>query len=238
VLTDVVENGSKNDTFLRENEPASTGDISVFHPQQFGLSLPGTLLGDPFGIAVSIHDELGSICDTCLPSFTTLAIPAASNLLTGFNPFYNGIDPNQPYPWSMSAKYPSGFKLTGIIHDGHQLVTCESLGGAPTTQEPVCYTATSLKTIKSSHTVVGSGFGIENGNFGFNYLGNGRASRRRDGVELAQPLQHHRAAFRLRQLARPIDEQVSLVVDSGTHQNRRVAREGIHLVDDVVRRLE
>ena len=172
VLTNIVENTTKADTFLQGSENATTGNLGAGHPQKFGVTLPGTLLGAPFGVALSIHDNVGiPLCATCLPSWTTLTIPVASVVTTAGNPFYDGTTVN-PYSWSMSANYPSGYKFTAVVHIddnnvSHNLPTCQSLGGAPTVDEPMCYDADSLVITKSSKTIAVSGLGLENGNIIF-----------------------------------------------------------------------
>ena len=72
----------------------------------------------------------------------------------------------------MTARYPSGYKFTAIVHVdahnvSHNLPTCQSLGGAPTAAEPMCYDADSLVITKSSKTISVSGLGLENGNIAF-----------------------------------------------------------------------
>jgi len=172
VVTNVVENTTKADTYLHGNENATTGNLGAGHPQKFGVTLPGTLFGSPFGVALSIHDNVGTpICATCLPSWTTLTIPAASLVTNAGNPFFDGTTSN-PYSWSMSAQFPSGYKFTGVVHIddnvvSHNLPTCESLGGAPTAVEPMCYVASSLVITKSTKTISVSGLGLENGKIGF-----------------------------------------------------------------------
>ncbi|MFL5937899.1 MAG: hypothetical protein ACJ76U_13790 [Gaiellaceae bacterium] len=172
LLTNIVAGGDKADTYLHASENAGTGNLSISHPQKFGLQLPTTLLGSPFGVALSIHDNVGTpICATCLPSWTSLTIPAASLVTLAGNPFYNGTTVN-PYSWSMTAKYPSGYKFTAVVHVdaanvSHNLPTCQSLGGAPTSVEPMCYDADSLVITKSSKTIAVSGLGLENGNIAF-----------------------------------------------------------------------
>ena len=170
VLTNLVAGGDKQDTFLRANENAATGQLNSTHPQNFGVQLPGSLLGAPFGVGLSIHDQVGTpICGTCLASFTTLTIPAASLVSTPGNPFYNGT--SNPYGWTMSAKYPPGFQLTGVFHveDGSTTAdavpNCASIGGAPTAAEPLCWVT--LTQNKGTKTVFASGLGIENGNATF-----------------------------------------------------------------------
>jgi hypothetical protein len=171
VLTNLVAGGSKNDTFLRKTESAATGALSVDHLQNFGLTLPGTLFGDPFGVALSIHDEVGTpICGTCLTSRTELTIPLASLVTTFGNPFYNG---SHPYSWTMSAKYPAGFQLIGIYHleDGAAsadlIPSCASLtGGGPTADDPFCFDDTITQN-RGNKTVSGHGRAFENGNIGF-----------------------------------------------------------------------
>jgi len=172
LLTSIVAGGDKSDTYLHANENAGTGNLSTSHPQNFSVQLPTTLFGDPFGVALSIHDTVGTpICETCLTSFTTLTIPVASLLTTPGNPFYDGINPNRPYSWSMNAQYPSGFKLTGIYHleDGaftSDLVpSCASIGGGPTAGDPLC--RDTLVQNKSTKMIESTGRGLENGNIGF-----------------------------------------------------------------------
>lgn len=170
VVTNIVENTAKADTYLRANEDAGTSALSTSHPQNFGLSLPTILFGAPFGVALSIHDEVGTpICASCLASFTRLTIPVASSVTTSGNPFYDGTDANG-YSWTMNAKYPPGFKLTGIFHldDANVLQpvpSCASIGGGPTAADPICWDT--LTQDKGAKTVSASGRGIENGNIAF-----------------------------------------------------------------------
>lgn len=169
VLTNLVENATKQDTYLRGNEGAATGNLGVSHAQRFGLQLPGSLLGNPFGVAVSIHDELGSICAGCLNWNTVLSIPAASLVSAPANPFYDGTSVN-PYSWTMSAQYPSGFKLTRLVHldDANVLQNvpgCASVGGAPTAAAPLCWDT--LSQTPGKKIVSASGRGLENGKIGF-----------------------------------------------------------------------
>jgi hypothetical protein len=170
VPTTVVENTTKADTYLHGGEGAATSKLSAAHPQNFGVTLPETLFGSPFGVALSIHDNVGTpICATCLPSWTTLTIPVASFATNTGNPFFDGTNVNA-YSWSMNAQYPSGFKLTGIVHVDDASVTtfipnCSSIGGAPTATDPVCYDT--LVQIKNTKTISSTGRGIENGNLGY-----------------------------------------------------------------------
>jgi hypothetical protein len=175
VLTNIVEKATKADTYLHGGEGASTSpNLSSTHRQNFGLTLPGTLLDNefgvaPFGIALSIHDQAGDpLCTGCVPSWTELTIPAASVATQDGNPFYDGTTVNA-YSWSMTARYPSGYKFTAVIHIGtdnvpHALPTC----GAPTAGEPMCYDADSLTiTHGNTPTISVTGKGIANGNITF-----------------------------------------------------------------------
>lgn len=169
VLTNLVANGARNDTFLRQNENAATGKLSVDHAQNFGVQLPATLLGNPFGVALSIRDEAGSICAGCLNWNTDLTVPAASLVSMPGNPFYDGATVN-PYGWTTTAQYTGGFKLTRLVHldDNNVLENvpgCATIGGAPTAADPFCWdtlTQTSSKKIVSA-----TGRGLENGKIGF-----------------------------------------------------------------------
>jgi hypothetical protein len=148
VLTNLDAAGVKNDTYLRKNENATTGALTSTHKQNFGVQLPPGLLFDPFGIAVSIHDELGTLCADCLPYFTELTVPAASDVTTPGNPFVDntGAEPVfNPYGWSMSTRYDSSFKVDGIFHIDdnavfHVVPACATLvGGGPTLDDPFCW---------------------------------------------------------------------------------------------------
>jgi hypothetical protein len=173
VPTNVVENTSKADTFLHAKESAATSKVTATHGQNFGLTLPDALFGDPFGIALSIHDITGpQLCGTCVFSYTQLSIPDASLVTAPGNPFYNGTA--NPYSWTMSAHFVSPYKFNAVVHvddNGvlHNLVTCQSLvGGKPTADEPMCYDADSLDTTQGNfRTISVEGKGIENGNIGF-----------------------------------------------------------------------
>jgi hypothetical protein len=182
VLTNIVENTTKADTYLHKNENAGTGNLSLpGHPQNFKLNTPTALLGDPFGIAVSIHDIVGTPtqCATdsttaCFGAFTELTIPAASFVSALGNPFYDGTTFN-PYSWAMNAQYPNGsnFKLHGAYHiDGsgafQQLLKCDDplVGGAPSVAYPLCYDTLDQLTNKKMLTATGRG--LENGALGWN----------------------------------------------------------------------
>ena len=183
VLTNIVENTTKDDTYLHKNENAATGDLSLpDHPQNFSLNTPtDQLLGDPFGIAVSIHDIIGTPAEcatdsatTCFGAFTQLKIPAASFVSLGGNPFYNGTTFN-PYSWAMNAQYPNGsnFKLHGVYHiddsgDFQPLLKCDDplVGGAPSVAYPLCYDT--LDQITNKRKLIATGRGLENGGLGWN----------------------------------------------------------------------
>lgn len=161
--------GSIDDTYLRHNENASAGG-----PQNFSATLPGTLLGNPFGLELGIHNETGPgppICPTCLGVDTSLTIPAASLVGNLGNPFYDGTTTN-PYGWTMSASAPTNFKLTGVWHVddnnvGGFIPSCASLGGSPTAPQPVCYLTLTSKNKAGVQTLTATGEGLENGKSGF-----------------------------------------------------------------------
>jgi hypothetical protein len=184
VNTDLVAGGDKEDTYLRTNEKAGTGNLSLpDHPQNFRLDTPlDELLGDPFGVAVSIHDILGAppectanSATECFGAKTQLTIPAASFLTALGNPFYDGTTFN-PYKWAMNAQYPQGssFKLHGVYHivDGshafQQLLKCDDplVGGAPSVAYPICYDT--LDQITNKRMLIATGRGLENGGLGWN----------------------------------------------------------------------
>lgn len=171
VLTNIVENTTKADTYLHVNENAGTGGLSGSHPQNFSVMMPSSFFGNPFGLALSIHDGVGTpLCATCLTT-TSLDIPAAPFPATPGNPFSNGVDPNQPYSWSMTSTYPNGFQLTRLVHvDDNNVATdvpsCASIGGAPTLAQPLCWNT--LDQIKgNTKLIIATGLGLENGQFGF-----------------------------------------------------------------------
>ncbi|HEU5212150.1 MAG TPA: hypothetical protein VFU10_05220 [Gaiellaceae bacterium] len=169
VLTNIVENTTKADTYLHVDENAGTGDLSDTHPQNFSVSMPASFFGDPFGIALSIHDGVGTpLCDTCLTAFTSLDIPTAPFPATPGNPFHNGVDPDQPYGWSINANYPKGFQLTKLVHVDDNGVATDvpsCAGGAPTVAQPLCWDT--LDQLKNTKKLVATGRGLENGQFGF-----------------------------------------------------------------------
>jgi hypothetical protein len=174
VLTNLAENATKHDTFLRADEDAATGALTSTHKQNFGVQLPTTLLGDPFGVALSIHDLLGTICVGCLPVHTELAIPAASDVSLLGNPFYNGTTFN-PYGWTMTARYDPSFQVDGITHVdddevSHDVPACSSLvGGAPTVAVPLCWDTFVPKknAPQGQKEATATGRGLENGKIGF-----------------------------------------------------------------------
>ncbi len=164
VIVDLNADGSStNDTYLRHNENASAGG-----PQNFSTQLPGTLLGNLFGLALGIHNQTGTICPTCIGVFTELTIPAASLVGPG-TPFGT----TNPYSWTMSATTAPSFKLLGVFHiddNGAGMDTpipaCAS-GGGPTTSFPVCYDTLTSKNKAGVQTLTATGWGLENGKVGF-----------------------------------------------------------------------
>ena len=165
--------GFQNDTFLRKNENASAGG-----PQNFSAHLPTALLGDPFGLELGIHNQsgpAGAVCPTCIGSFTELKIPAASDVTDLGNPFYDGINPNNPYTWTMTATTATSFKLLGVFHIDDAgagtttpIPACSTLtGGAPTLYDPVCYDTLTSKNKAGVQTLTATGRGLENGKVAF-----------------------------------------------------------------------
>jgi hypothetical protein len=166
--TNVVPGGGDTtSTFLRHNESVETDG-----PQTFTFGLPSGLLGNPFALAVGVHNQTGTICGTCLPKYTTLTIPTATTYNQSGNPFYDGTNVNA-YPWTMFATYPQGFTLHGVWHQPDSgggtaefIPPCSTLtNGVPTTDHPVCWLT--LVQNKSKKTLTATGLGIENGNGGF-----------------------------------------------------------------------
>jgi hypothetical protein len=178
VPTNIVENTTKADTFLRKNENAGTGKLSLpDHPQNFSMNTPPALFGDPFGIAVSMHDIVGALCAGCFGAYTQVTIPSAPLVNAPGNPFFNGA--SNPYGWTMNAQYSSGsnFKLHGVVHiddsgDFNQVPSCASLvtvdnpAGNPTAAVPACYDT--LDQISNKKMLVATGRGLENGNWTWN----------------------------------------------------------------------
>jgi hypothetical protein len=164
VTVDLNADPSKDDTFLRHGENASADG-----PQNFKTQLPPTLLGDPFGLELGIHNQTGTICPTCLGAFTELTIPAASLVGAG-TPFGT----TNPYGWTMKASAPPSFKLNGVFHiddNGNGANTpipaCADIGGAPTVGDPVCYDTLTSKNKAGVQTLTAIGRGLENGKSGF-----------------------------------------------------------------------
>lgn len=160
--------GFQNDTFLRKNENASAGG-----PQNFSAHLPTALLGDPFGLELGIHNQTGpagTVCPTCIGSFTELTIPAAS-LVGADTPFGT----TNPYSWTMSATTATSFKLLGVFHiddngDGTTtpIPACSTLtGDAPTADDPVCYDTLTSKNHAGVQNISATGRGLENGKVTF-----------------------------------------------------------------------
>ena len=57
-------------------------------------------------------------------------------------------------------------KLHGVVHNGDQVPACTS--GGPTAAAPLCYDPATLLQISNKKRVEVKGFGLENGNWGFN----------------------------------------------------------------------
>lgn len=165
VTVNLNPDGSTDDTYLRHNEGASVGG-----PQNFSTQLPGTLLGNPFGLELGIHNQLGTVCPTCIGTFTELTIPAATLVGAG-TPFGT----TNPYSWTMSATTAPSFHLLGVFHiddSGAGTTTpipaCSSLTGlGPTIADPVCYDTLTSKTKAGVQTLTAAGRGLENGKVAF-----------------------------------------------------------------------
>jgi Domain of unknown function DUF11 len=165
VTVQLNADGSTNDTYLRHGENASAGG-----PQNFSAQLPGTLLGSPFGLELGIHNQVGTVCPTCIGSFTELTIPAASAVGPG-TPFGT----TNPYSWSMSATTATSFKLLGVFHvddtgagTTSPIPACSALpGGGPTLADPVCYVTLTSKNKAGVQTLTATGYGLENGKITF-----------------------------------------------------------------------
>src|SRR5215211_1847620 len=170
VLTNVVENTAKADTYLHANENAATGKLSSTHTQNFSVTMPQTLLGNPFGVALSIHDNVGQICANCLNSYTSITIPTAHFPSTAGNPFYDATTPTptvNPYGWSVSATY-TGQSPSGLVHVDddnvlHEVPSCAdpSVGGAPSAVNPFCYAT--FEVFQGKKLAIASGHAIDNG---------------------------------------------------------------------------
>jgi hypothetical protein len=175
VVTNVVENTETANTYLHAKEHAETGTkktLTTDHPQNFGVQMPDTLFGNPFGVALSIHDNIGTkLCDTCLDWWTTLSIPVAALTSTPGNPFFDGANVSA-YSWSMNAQY-STTKPTQIIHIDdnaapQKLPKCSDVGGAPSQINPMCYDSFDPSSSNGTpKTASATGRGIENGNITF-----------------------------------------------------------------------
>jgi hypothetical protein len=83
------------------------------------------------------------------------------------------VNPNNPYGWSISAKYPSGFKLTKLVHVNDNNVSenvpsCASIipEQAPTLGQPLCWDTLNQQN-GNNKIVTATGRGLENGQFGF-----------------------------------------------------------------------
>ncbi|HEY2741775.1 MAG TPA: hypothetical protein VGI69_06305 [Gaiellaceae bacterium] len=154
--------GSVDDTYLRKGEPASAEG-----PQKFSTKLPDVLLGDPFGLELGIHNQVGKICSTCIGTFTELTIPAASLAGPG-TPFGE----TNPYLWTMTATTATSFKLLGVFHIDDSLNAAPVLipacaTGGPTLVAPLCYDTLTSKNHAGVQTLTASGRGLENGRVGF-----------------------------------------------------------------------
>jgi hypothetical protein len=170
---DLSADGSVNDTYIRT---VDTDGATAGGPQSFTAKLPNALFGTPFGLELGIHNQTGTaICGTCLPVFTELTIPAASDVLNAGNPFYDptSSNPYKPYTWTMSATAATSFKLSGVYHVPDppndvpvQIPACAIVGG-PTASDPVCWDTLTGKNKAGVQYLNASGRGLENGRVGF-----------------------------------------------------------------------
>ena len=115
VLTDMVAGGDKERHVPAGERDAATGKLSDAHPQNFSVQTPATLLLGPFGIALSIHDNVGQRGSARAVSSRSRRsrFPAAQHVDTPGNPFYDGTtNPPavNPFSWTMSAHYSPPFK--------------------------------------------------------------------------------------------------------------------------------
>lgn len=165
-------------------DPANGSIVSSYALQDDSLGAPG---GGQTSVVVMPHGFLnghsfvqstvqnGSATPRCpkCPAFqTVITIPDASTFTTT-GPFWDGT--GAPFQWTLTlpgSLVPSGFKLTGLYHDGVLVPACDSavppsILGTGTPPNVVTNCVASLVQVSSTKTITVTGWGIANGAYQF-----------------------------------------------------------------------
>jgi len=138
-------------TYAKGKETVATSDSL---PQHSSFHMPDTLLGDPYGVELSVQETTGTpLCKKCPPFVTDLRIPSSAV-----------FSPTNAYSFVITllpAGEPPGYQSSGLYHDGIVVPMCSSqpLGGST----HMCLTS----FVADKTGVVASGRADQNGKIGF-----------------------------------------------------------------------
>jgi hypothetical protein len=140
-------------TFAKEKETIST---SASLPQHSSFTLPNTLLGEYYGVPLSVQETTGTpLCDKCPGLVTDLQIPAS---LLPDSPF----SATSPFSFTITLEdEPPGYKPTGLYHDGVLVGMCSATPLGPSTH--ICLNSFD----PSKKRIVAKGIADQNGKIGF-----------------------------------------------------------------------
>jgi hypothetical protein len=155
--------GSFTSSYAVEGDSLTTGG-----GQTSVIAMPAAFRnGQHFTDSTVRNGPATALCSKCPPWMTTLSIPAS---LTATNPFLDGTG-SAPFQWTLTlpgASLPSGFKLTGIYHDGALIPACTyDLGGSPILGAGATNCVASLVQAPKTKTITAVGWGIQNGTYQF-----------------------------------------------------------------------
>jgi hypothetical protein len=143
-------------TFAKGKETVST---SPSLPQHSSFSMPTSLLGGYYGVPMAVQETAATpLCDKCPGLVTDLEIPAS---LLANSPF----SPSNPLSFTVTLQAsaePSGYKPTGLYHNGVLVGMCSATPLSATTH--IC-----LNSFQESkqNGVVAKGIADQNGKIGF-----------------------------------------------------------------------
>jgi len=153
VKTALVSSGGDSliKTYAKGKETVAT---SGSLPQHSSFQMPDTLLGDPYGVELSVQETTGTpLCKKCPPFVTDLQIPS-STVFSSTNAYSFAIT-------LLPAGEPPGYQPSGLYHDGIVVPMCSSqpLGG----NTHMCLTS----FVADKTGVVARGIADQNGKIGF-----------------------------------------------------------------------
>jgi hypothetical protein len=149
--------GSLVKTFATKTETVTTNTGLVQHSS---FTLPSTLVGGPFGVALSVQETTQAApCPHCPTAVTDLQIPASVEPGSPFSP----TNPFSFVVKLLPAGQPHYYVPTGLYHDGVLVPLCSAHPLGPGTH--LCLTSAPVLTL--GHTFVATGIADQNGKIGF-----------------------------------------------------------------------